>query len=131
MKFLLDTDSVSFSLRGEGRVAERIRGHGSSELGISSITLAELRFGADLRHSNRLHRLIDGFIAGVRVLPFDDRVAQRYGVVAASLQRQGQCIGNMDTLIAAHALVEGLVLVTHNQTHFSRIRGLKMDDWYA
>jgi tRNA(fMet)-specific endonuclease VapC len=131
VKFLLDTDTVSFALRGEGRVAEHLRTHRSTELGVSAITVAELRYGADLRRSNRLHRLIDAFTMGVRTLPFDDRAALRFGVLAASMQRQGQGIGDFDCLIAAHALAEGMTLVTHNHAHFGRIRGLKLEDWYG
>src|SRR5262249_12135836 len=56
-EFLLDTDSVSFALRGHGNVAERIVEHRPSQLAISSITLAELKFGADTRRSRKLHRL--------------------------------------------------------------------------
>lgn len=131
MRYLLDTDTVSFALRGEGRVGERIRIHRPADLGMSAMTLAELRYGADLRKSNRLHRLIDAFTLGVRVLPFAERAAQRFGVLAASVQRQGQGIGDFDTMIAAHALAEGAILVTHNHAHFGRIRGLKIEDWYA
>ncbi len=131
MKYLLDTDTVSFALRGEGRVVERIRGQPATDLRVSAITVAELRFGADLRKSNRLHKLIEAFTMGVRPLPVDERVARRYGLLATSLQRHGQVIGNFDCLIAAHALAEGLTLVTHNQRHFGRIRGLKLEDWYA
>ncbi len=131
MKYLLDTDTVSFALRGEGGVAERVRSQRATDLAISVITVAELRFGADLRKSNRLHRLIDAFTMGVHPLPFDERAAQRFGVLAASLQRHGQTIGDFDCMIAAHALTEGLILITHNQAHFSRIKGLKLEDWYA
>jgi len=53
----------------------------------------------------------------------------RYRAIAAQLQQTGQTIGAMDTLIAAHALAEGLILVTHNTRHFERIPELKLDDW--
>lgn len=129
MKFLLDTDTVSFALRGEGQVAERIRAHRPSELGISSITLAELRFGAERRGSRRLHRLIDGFVGDLEVAPFDDEAAGRFGKVAAALMAKGSPIGSLDAMIAAHALQLGTTLVTHNQKHFRKVRGLKIVDW--
>lgn len=129
MKFLLDTDSVSYALRGEGRVAEQIRGHRPSDLGLSAITLAELRFGADRRGSRRLHRLIDAFIGDITVVPFDKEAAGRFGKVAAALMSKGTPIGVLDTMIAAHALRLGLTLVTHNLKHFQRVRGLKLVDW--
>jgi tRNA(fMet)-specific endonuclease VapC len=129
LKFLLDTDSVSSALRGEGRVAEEIQRRQPSELGVSSITLAELRFGAERRGSRRLQRLIDAFVGDVAVVPFDEAAADRFGKVAAGLVSKGTPIGALDTMIAAHALQTGLTLVTHNLKHFRRVRGLKLVDW--
>ena len=129
MKFLLDTDSVSYALRGEGRVADQIQAHRPSELGLSAITLAELRFGAERRRSRRLHRLIGAFVGDVAVVPFDDEAADRFGKVAAALISKGTPIGALDAMIAAHALRLGLTLVTHNLKHFRRVRGLKVADW--
>ena len=129
MKFLLDTDSVSYALRGEGRIGEQIRAHRPSELALSAITLAELRYGADRRHSRRLHRLIDAFVGDVAVVPFEAEAADRFGKVAAALVSKGTPIGALDTMIAAHALQLGLTLVTHNLRHFRRVHGLKVVDW--
>ena len=129
MKFLLDTDSVSYALRGEGRAAEQIRAHRPSELGLSAITLAELRFGAERRGSRRLQRLLDAFVREVAVVPFNGEAADRFGKVAASLVSKGTPIGALDTMIAAHALQLGLTLVTHNLKHFRRVRGLEIVDW--
>ena len=129
MKFLLDTDSVSHALRGEGGVADQIRTLQPSELGMSAITLAELRFGAERRRSRRLNRLIEAFAGDVAVVPFDDDAASRFGKVAAALMSKGTPIGVLDTMIAAHTLQLGLTLVTHNTKHFQRVRGLKIADW--
>jgi len=130
LKFLLDTDSVSYALRGEGCVAEQIRAHRPSELGLSAITLAELRFGAERRQSRRLDRLIDAFVGDVAVVPFEAEAADRFGKLAAALVSKGTPIGALDTMIAAHALQLGLTLVTHNLKHFRRVRGLKVADWF-
>jgi tRNA(fMet)-specific endonuclease VapC len=127
--FMLDTDSVSFALRGQGRVAERILEHAPSELAISSLSLAELRYGAALRRSRRLSTLIDTFVASVPVLPFDEAAADRFGVVASVLRAAGPPIGPFDTLIAAHALARGCVLVSGNARHFSRVKGLRTESW--
>jgi tRNA(fMet)-specific endonuclease VapC len=67
-QYMLDTDTVSFALRGQGRVAVRLLEHRPSQLCISSITLAELRFGAEARRSRKLHGLISTFVESVRVL---------------------------------------------------------------
>lgn len=129
LQYMLDTDTVSFALRGHGRVAARVLEHRPSELSISSITLAELRFGAEARRSRKLHRLISTFVESVQVLAFDHRAADRFATVAASLARRGEPIGTFDTLMAAQALSLGLTFVTNNTQHFARIVGLKTENW--
>lgn len=128
-EFMLDTDTVSWALRGRGAVAARVLEHRPSQLCVSSITLAELRFGADAKASRRLHGLIDTFVATVVVMPFDEAAAGRFGPVAAALAKRGEPIGTFDTLIAAHALSLGLTLVTNNTKHFQRVVGLKTANW--
>jgi tRNA(fMet)-specific endonuclease VapC len=127
--YMLDTDTVSFALRGQGRVAERLLEHRPSEVCVSSLTLAELRYGADVRRSRRLHRLIDAFVDAIEVAGFDGNAADRFGALGALLARRGVPIGTIDTLIAAHALALGLTLVTHNERHFARVPGLTIESW--
>jgi tRNA(fMet)-specific endonuclease VapC len=127
---MLDTDTVSFAIRGQGRVSTRLLEHRPSELCISSITLAELRFGAAVRHSQKLHGLIRSFVKGVAVLPFDEPAADRFALVAASLARRGEPIGTFDTLMAAHALSLGLTFITNNTKHFDRVPGLSTENWF-
>jgi tRNA(fMet)-specific endonuclease VapC len=126
---MLDTDTVSFALRGEGNVALRIREHRPAEVCISSVTLAELRYGADLKQSQRLHALISTFVRDVAVAPFDQLAADCFGTIAASLARRGTPIGAYDTLIAAHALALGLIFVTNNVKHFNQVSGLPTENW--
>lgn len=127
--YMLDTDTVSWALRGQGAVATRLLEHRPSELCISSMALAELRFGAETRHSRKLTRLIDTFVTSVAVVAFDRAAADRFGPVAAALARQGTPIGTFDTLMAAHALSLGLTFVTNNAKHFRRVAGLKTANW--
>lgn len=127
---MLDTDSVSFALRGEGKVAARILEHVPSELCISAITLSELRFGADKRGSRKLHRLIDSFIHAIDVAAFDAAAATSFGRVTTLLHTRGTPIGDFDALIAAHAVALGVTLVTHNTKHFARVAGLKCESWF-
>ena len=129
LKYMLDTDTVSFALRGRGAVASRLLSHRPSEICISSITLAELRFGAEARRSRKLHRLIDTFVGSVMVVPFDEAAADQFAPVAAALARRGEPIGTFDTLMAAHALSWGLTFVTNNSKHFQRVGGLKTENW--
>ena len=128
-QYMLDTDTVSFALRGQGRVAARLLAHRPSDLCISSITLAELRFGAEARRSRKLHRLISTFIEAVEVVSFDQPAADRFATVAASLARRGEPIGTFDTLMAAQALSLDLTFVTNNTQHFERVRGLRIENW--
>lgn len=127
--FMLDTDTVSFALRGQGRVAERIVERRPSELCISAITLAELRYGATRRDSKKLHALIDAFTANVAVMAFDEACALQFGLIASELAGRGDPIGEFDALTAAHAVSLELTLVTNNVKHFNRIPGLKVENW--
>ncbi len=128
-EYMLDTDTVSFALRGHGRVAARLLEHRPSQLCISSITLAELRFGAETRRWRRLRRLITTFVESVEAVAFDQRAADHFGTVATALARRGSPIGTFDTLVGAHALSLGLTFVTNNTQHFARVVGLKIENW--
>lgn len=128
-RYLLDADTVSYALRGQGQVATRILEHAPSELCISSITLAELRFGAEAKKSQKLRRAIRSFVKDVAVVAFDEAAAERFAEVAADLAESGTPIGVLDTLIAAQALALGLIVVTNNARHFGRVAGLKVENW--
>lgn len=127
--YLLDTDTVSLALRGEGNVASTILSKLPSQIAISSLTLAELRFGAEKRKSQKLHKLVDVFAESVEVVPFDAAAANHFGKLSALLQRRGTPIGTLDTLIASHAQTLGRVLVSNNGKHFARVPGLKLENW--
>lgn len=130
MKYLLDTDSVSFALRGQGNVATHIRARRPSELCISAITLAELRYGAERKGSRKLHGLIDVFASAVEVAPFDEAAALEFGRIGSVLaERRGTPIGEFDVLIAAHAVALRRALVTNNVRHFSKVPGLTVENW--
>lgn len=127
---MLDTDTVSFALRGLGRVEAQLLQRAPSEVCISAVTLAELRYGADHRQSRKLHTLIDTFIASVLVMPFDEAAAATFGKIASELARAGTPIGELDTMIAAHALSLDLTLVTNNTKHLGRGPRLRIDNWF-
>jgi tRNA(fMet)-specific endonuclease VapC len=128
-RYLLDADTVSDALRGQGRVASRLLEHPPSDVCISSITLAELRFGAEAKKSQRLRRAIRSFTREVAVVPFDAAAAEKFAKVAADLAEGGTPIGTFDTLVAAQALALGLTVVTNNTRHFGRVAGLKVENW--
>ena len=130
-RFMLDTDTVSLYLRENRSVASKLSAHRPSEVCLSSITLGELRFGADKRGSKRLHRMIDTLIASVESVPFDSTAAAMFGRVRAHLEAKGKPIGALDTLIAAHALALDLTLVTNNTKHFTRVPELRTETWFT
>jgi len=101
-----------------------------SDIALSSITVSELMFGAE----NGLHRktnieALELFLLDFQVLPFDFAAACEAGVVRAALEKLGRRIGAMDTLIAGHAKVTGLIIVTNNVAHFGKVKGLKVENW--
>ena len=126
---MLDADTVSYALRGQGQVGARLLEHQPSDLCISSITLAELNFGAEAKRSRKIRRAIRSFTKDVVVVPFDEASAERFGVVAAALATRGQPIGVYDTLVAAQASCLGLTVVTNNTRHFSKVLGLTVEHW--
>lgn len=127
---MLDTDSISFALRAQGNVGSALQHHLPSQLCVSAVTVAELRYGADLRQSAKLHELIDRFLSNFEVVPFDEDCASLFGKIASDLNSRGLPIGKLDVMIAAQAMSVGATLVTNNVKHFERVRGLRVENWY-
>ena len=130
LKFMLDTDTVSFAVRGAGQVAARIVEHQPSELCVSALTLAELRRGVERRKSQKLDRVVSAFFKNISVVPFDEECARAFGQLATRLEERGTPIAAFDTLIAAHALALGVTLVTNHERHFSRVPALRIENWF-
>jgi tRNA(fMet)-specific endonuclease VapC len=129
-RYLLDTNIASFIIKGNSpAVDRRLAKVAMAQLAVSAVTEGELRFGAArLPHATRLHDLIEGFFLRVAVLPWDSDAAQQYGRLRATLEREGQPMGNLDAMIAAHALALDAVLVTNDHA-FARIKKLRLADW--
>lgn len=130
MKWMLDTDTCIAIIKKHPLALKKLRGKSIGQVGISSITLGELAFGA--AKSNRpeeAHGALDEFLLALEVAVFDADAAMRYGAVRASLERRGKPIGPLDALIGSHAHVLDVILVTHNTREFSRIEGLRLEDW--
>ena len=133
MKFMLDTNMCVFVLRGKPlSVTTRLQQCADREACVSTITVAELRFGADKsRQPEASHDKVSKFLMSIDVVDFDSGAADAYGIIRADLERRGQPIGDLDMLLAAHALNEGLNFVTHNTSEFQRVNGLQLEDWFA
>jgi len=129
VSYMIDTNTVSFVFKNQGRVAQRLLSLKPSAICVSAITVAELRYGAEKRQSQKLHSLVDRFLAPFTVAPFGEAEAARYGELYAVLERKGTPIGELDTRIAAHALTLGVTLVTNNDRHFSQVTGLQLEVW--
>ena len=98
----------------------------------SAIVRAEMRFGQSLMpQDDKRRRAINLLLDQLPTLPWSQAAADAYGTLKMQLQSAGRPIGELDTQIAAHALAEDLILVTHNTRHFDRIAGLKLEDWMA
>jgi tRNA(fMet)-specific endonuclease VapC len=131
MTYLLDTNVCIDYLTGRfPSVAVRLRALGPAEVCLSSIVVAELRYGADKStRPRRNHGILDTLTGEIPCREFDARAASFYGRVRSALERRGRPIGPNDMLIAAHALSLGLVLVTDNVREFGRIRDLTVENW--
>lgn len=130
LRRMLDTDMCSFLLRGETTVVARLETLARSTICVSAVSVGELRVGAALKASRRLQANIDRLVDTINVAPFDKAAADALGPVAATLIKRGEAIGQYEVLIAAHALSLGVILVTHNVRHFSRVRELRVEDWW-
>ena len=127
---LLDTDTVIDLLRGDASILRRVRSRPPKTLGISTVTLYELRVGVEKsREAAANRKLLTDALAPFEVLSFDNPASHESARVRAELEKKGKGIGPYDTLIAGHALALGVVLVTSNTREFSRVRGLKLENW--
>lgn len=131
MTRLLDTCICVFLIRTKAAsVKERFDVFKIGDLGVSSITAAELRLGADKSADpGKNHRQLDQFFLTLPILPFDEPASRHYGEIRTHLERAGTPIGSMDLLIAAHARSLNLIVVTNNQSEFQRVPGLNNEDW--
>ena len=128
---MLDTDISSYVIKGSSpKVDAQLRDRDVSQVCISAITRAELRYGVQrLPAANRLAAEVERFLSGVHTLAWDENAADRFADVRAGLERLGKPIGGMDTMIAAHALAINAILATNNVKHFRLVKGLRMENW--
>lgn len=133
MKLMLDTNICIYIIKQRPpEVFARFREYAVGDIVISSITVAELQCGAERSEKpERNQQAINQFLLPLTVLDFDHAAAIAYGRCRATLEKQGQPIGPLDMLIAAHAVSLDLTLVTNNTREFARVPGLKLENWVA
>lgn len=127
---MLDTDTCIAIIKQHPLALKKLRGKSVGQVGLSSVTLGELAFGAAKsgRPKDALSALSE-FLLSLEIAGFDDHAAMRYGAVRASLTRRGTPIGPLDTLIGSHAVALDVILVTHNKREFAQIESLRLEDW--
>jgi len=130
MGYLLDTNIASYVIKGNiPEVRKRLLKVPIAEVSISVVTEAELRFGVARKpEAVRLKIAVEEFLLRVDVLPWDSGAAKQYAQVRSALERSGDPMGNLDLMIAAHALSAQAVLVTNDRV-FRRVKQLKLEDW--
>ena len=131
MKYLLDTDTCIYIIRQKPpAVIEKFRHLPPLNIGVSSITVAELEYGiAKSRYSKKNRQALEHFLLPLIILTFEAEDARTYGATRQDLQSRGKPIGAMDLLITAQALRQNLILVSNNTREFSRIKNLRLENW--
>ena len=131
MRCMLDTNICIYTIkRRPANVIDRLRRLDVSDVGISSITLSELQYGAAKSSRPDQNRIaLMEFLAPIEIAFYDDAAAFAYGDVRASLEKRGRPLGALDMLIAAHALSLGATLVTNDKRAFGPVPGLQIENW--
>jgi len=131
--YLLDTNIISYWMRGDQTVIARIKEHAPSNLSLSAITLAEIWYGIEKSPVKKKERRskIEKISSVLSIYPFDEAAAGSYGVIRAQLEKKGIVISERDIQIAAIAVANRLTVVTHNVKEFRLIENLAIEDWAA
>lgn len=131
MKYVLDTNTCIYIInKRSARIEKRFADMDIGDVGISSITCAELQFGiSNSSNPKQNQEALDEFLGPLEILDFPATACPVYGEIRAKLRKSGTMIGPLDLLIGAHALFLKAILVTNNENEFSRISGLKIENW--
>lgn len=131
MRFLLDTNICIYIIKHKPpQVLAKFQTLDISDVGISSITVAELEYGVYKSQRQEQNRAaLSQFLIPLEIVPFNEQATQSYGRIRAELERRGIVVGSMDMLIASQAISFGLILVTNNVKELSRIPELVLENW--
>lgn len=131
MKYLLDTNICIYLIKQKPlKVLGRFQTLALSDIGISSITVAELEYGIYKSQQQEKNRsALMQFLMPLEIIEFDQTAAKIYGLIRSDLESKGLVIGSMDMLIGAHAMSLGVTLVSNNLREFSRITNLSLENW--
>ncbi len=131
MNYLIDTNICIYIMNQRPPdVIEKFKNIEVGQIGISPITVSELNYDvAKSQHKKQNTKRVEEFLTPFGILPYDEKASKYYGIIRYQLERQGNVIGPLDMLIAAHAISEDLILVTNNEKEFQRIESLKIENW--
>ncbi|MBW1704105.1 MAG: type II toxin-antitoxin system VapC family toxin [Deltaproteobacteria bacterium] len=131
MNFLIDTNICIYIINKKPpEVIHRFKNIEVGQIGISTITVSELNYGASKSNLQKQNfKRLEEFLAPFEIIPYSQSAAKYYGEIRSQLENQGNVIGPLDLLIAAHALSEKLTLITNNEKEFKRIKTLKVENW--
>ncbi|NOY67889.1 MAG: type II toxin-antitoxin system VapC family toxin [Deltaproteobacteria bacterium] len=131
MKFLIDTNICIYIMNNHPpEVLQKFKRIGVGKVGISSITVSELHYGAcKSSHTKKSIKRLDEFLNPFEILSYNENASRYYGKIRSQLEKQGNIIGPLDMLIAAHALSNNLILITNKVKEFMRIKSLRIENW--
>ena len=131
MKYLIDTNICIYIMNKRPiAVIKKFKQFKPGEIGISAITISELQYGiSKSAHRKKNEVRLEEFLAPLEILTYDRMAARVYGDIRFQLETLGLPIGPLDLLIAAHAISQGLVLITNNDKEFRRIKRLEVENW--
>ena len=128
MLHMLDTNIVSHLVRQHPEVVNRYSQITPEKMCISSVTEAELLYGVAKKQNNKLHETIMEFLKTITVCAWDSEAAAIYGELRAAMEKKGKVMGDLDQLIAAHAISQGTTIVTNDHA-FGMVQDLTVEDW--
>ena len=131
MKYLIDTNICIYIMnKHPAEVIKKFKQFVLGDIGISTITASELQYGVSKSiHRKENQKRLEQFMAPFEILAYDEMAAKEYGDIRFHLEKEGQPIGPLDVLIAAHAISRNLILVTNNDKEFKRIKNLQVENW--
>ena len=131
MIYMLDSNICIYIMKERPeQVVKKFQTLHAGDIAVSSVILSEMAFGAyNSQHCEKSLSLLKSFMVPISVLPYTEHVAYFYGEIRAYLQNKGSVIGQLDIMIAAHALSENATLVTNNTREFKRVKNLKLENW--
>lgn len=131
MKYLLDTNILSYLLKGKGNnIINKLSSVDCKDIYVPSIVYCELLFSAKKSGNEKLTEAIENLVSPFKIVPFTRKEVPIYALIRNDLEQKGTPIGGMDLLIAAIAVTGNYVLVSHNCDEFKRVESLVLEDWF-